>query len=85
MKYDDKWKKIEFEEDKNKHHKKTVLFNSLKGVSFSDLLIIDKWVYYASLIGDKSFEDLKLQITQSKYIDYKMTNQKEFRIKQFQK
>ena len=84
MKYDDKWKKIEFDENKNKHQKKTVLLNSLQGLSISDLMIIDKWIYYASLIGDKSFEDLKLQITKSKYIDYEMTNQKEFRIKQFQ-
>ena len=48
-------------------------------------MIIDKWLYYASIIGDKSFEDLKLEITKSKYIDYKMTNQKESRINQFQK
>ncbi len=85
MKYNDEWKKIELYEDEDKHYKKPVLLSSLQGVSVSDLMIIDKWLYYASIIGDKSFEDLKLEITKSKYIDYKMTNQKESRINQFQK
>ena len=77
-------KKIELYEDKNKHYKKPALLSSLEGVSISDLMIIDKWLYYASIIGDKSFKDLKLEITESKYIDYKMTNQKLSRINQFQ-
>ena len=77
-------KKIELYEDENKHYKKPALLSSLEGVSISDLMIIDKWLYYASIIGDKSFKDLKLEITESKYIDYKMTNQKLSRINQFQ-
>ena len=84
MKYNDEWKKIEFNEDKNNDNNKPVLLDSLQGVSVSDLMIIDNWLNYANIIGDKSFEDLKLQITKSEYIEYKMTNQKEFRIKQFQ-
>ena len=84
MKYQEKWRKIENYEDRNNPYKKSTLLNSLQGLSVSDLMIIDQWLYYASIIGDKSIQDLKLPIVKSDYIDYKMTNQKEFRISEFE-
>ena len=83
MEYDKKWDKIEQQEDLNKPHKKITLSNSLSGLSISDVMIIDKWLYYANIIGDKSFEKLGLNFNRSEYIDYKIKNQKEFRKKQF--
>ena len=83
MEYDKKWNKIEQEEDLNKPHKKITLSNSLSGLSISDVMIIDKWLYYANIIGDKSFKKLGLNFNRSEYIDYKIKNQKEFRKKQF--
>ena len=83
MKYENKWEKLELEGDSNRITKKKKLVSSISGLSVSDVLIINEWLNYANIIEDKSFYDIGLELTHSKYIHKKMSHQTEFRRKQF--
>ncbi len=83
MNYDNNWEKLEINSDLNKNYKKQKLVSSISGLSISDVLIINEWLNYASIIKDKSYDDIGLQFIHSEYIYSKMQNQIEFRKKQF--
>ena len=83
MKYPKKWEKLELNENLSENQKHQKLVSSISGLSISDVLIINQWLNYANLINDKSYNDIDLEFTYSKYINKKMSNQIEFRRKQF--
>ena len=83
MKYPKKWEKLELNENLSENQKHQKLVSSISGLSISDVLIINQWLNYANLINDKSYNDIDLEFTYSKYINKKMSNQTEFRRKQF--
>ena len=83
MKYPKKWEKLELNENLSENQKHQKLVSTISGLSISDVLIINQWLNYANLINDKSYNDIDLEFTYSKYINKKMSNQTEFRRKQF--
>ncbi|MDA9733256.1 tetratricopeptide repeat protein [Candidatus Pelagibacter sp.] len=83
MTYDQDWEKIE-ENLKIKKNFNTIKFNnSITGLSISDVLIIIQWLNYAKIVGDPSIEDVDLNFFNSKFIENKLSNQVEFRKKEF--
>ena len=83
MNYDERWKKIETQSDIKKGFKQKKLVNTIPGFSISDLLIINNWLNYAMLINDSSYKDISLKLLRSEHISQKLSNQIEFRRKQF--
>ena len=83
MNYDERWKKIETQLDIKKGLKPKKLVNTIPGFSISDLLIINNWLIYAMLINDSSYKDISLKLLRSEHISQKLSNQIEFRRKQF--
>ena len=83
MKYPNKWKKLELNEDLKENPKHQKLVSSISGLTISDVLIINQWLNYANLINDRSYNDIGLEFTHSEYINKKMLHQTELRRKQF--
>ena len=83
MNYDERWKEIETESDIKKGLKQKKLVNTIPGFSISDLLIINNWLNYAMFINDSSYKDISLKLLRSEHISQKLSNQIEFRRKQF--
>ena len=83
MNYDERWKKIETQSDIKKGLKQKKLVNTIPGFSISDLLIINNWLIYAMFINDSSYKDISLKLLRSEHISQKLSNQIEFRRKQF--
>ena len=83
MNYENKWKKIEKIEDDKEIFKQKKFADTLSGLSISDFLIINHWLNYAKLIDDLSYKDLSTNFIYSDYVVKKMSNQLEFRSKEF--
>jgi len=83
MNYNEKWKKIEVRADKKKGLIKKKFVDTLTGFSLSDFIIINQWLNYAKLINDMSYKNVNLEFLNSEYIYQAMSNQLEFRRKQF--
>ena len=83
MNYDERWKEIETQSDIKKGLKQKKLVNTIPGFSISDLLIINNWLIYAMLINDSSYKDISLKLLRSEHVSQKLSNQIEFRRKQF--
>ena len=83
MKYPNKWKKLELNEDLRENPKHQKLVSSISGLTISDVLIINQWLNYANLINDRSYNDIGLEFTHSEYINKKMLHQTELRRRQF--
>ena len=83
MKYPNKWKKLELNEDLRENPKHQKFVSSISGLTISDVLIINQWLNYANLINDRSYNDIGLEFTHSEYINKKMLHQTELRRKQF--
>ena len=52
-------------------------------MSISDFLVINQWLNYAKEIGDQSYKESGFETFNSEYISKKMSNQVEFRRKEF--
>jgi hypothetical protein len=83
MNYNEKWKKIEVRADKKKGLIKKKFVDTLTGFSLSDFIIINQWLNYAKLINDMSYKNVNLEFFNSEHIHQEMSNQLEFRRKQF--
>jgi tRNA (Thr-GGU) A37 N-methylase len=83
MNYDERWKRIEVKADKKKVLIKKKFVDTLTGLSLSDFVIINQWLNYAKLINDMSYKNVNLEFLNSEYIYQAMSNQLEFRRKQF--
>ena len=83
MTYDQDWEKIEENLKIKKNFNTIKLNNSIPGLSISDVLIIIQWLNYAKIVGDPSIEDVDLNFFNSKFIENKLSNQVEFRKKEF--
>tara|TARA_B100000767_G_C19460472_1_gene407872 strand:+ start:39 stop:500 length:462 start_codon:yes stop_codon:yes gene_type:complete len=83
MNYENKWEKIEKIEDDKEILKQKKFADTLSGLSISDFLIMNHWLNYAKLIDDLSYKDLSTNFIYSDYVVKKMSNQLEFRSKEF--
>ena len=83
MNYENKWEKIEKIEDDKEILKQKKFVDTLSGLSISDFLIMNHWLNYAKLIDDLSYKDLSTNFIYSNYVVKKMSNQLEFRSKEF--
>ena len=83
MNYENKWEKIEKIEDDKEILKQKKFVDTLSGLSISDFLIMNHWLNYAKLIDDLSYKDLSTNFIYSDYVVKKMSNQLEFRSKEF--
>ena len=83
MNYNEKWKKIEVRADKKKSLIKKKFVDTITGFSLSDFIIINQWLNYAKLINDMSYKNINLEFFNSEHIYQEMSNQLEFRRKQF--
>ncbi|WP_440672499.1 tetratricopeptide repeat protein [Candidatus Pelagibacter sp. HIMB1715] len=82
MQYDPEWELLEKNFDKNKKINKKTL-STLSGLSLSDFLVINNWLNYAKMIDDRSYKKVSEEFIYSNYIFEKLSNQIEFRKKQF--
>ena len=83
MTYNQDWEKIEENLKIKKNFNTIKLNNSITGLSISDVLIIIQWLNYAKIVGDPAIKELDLNFFNSKFIENKLSNQVEFRKKEF--
>ena len=83
MAYNQDWEKIEETLKIKKNFNTIKLNNSIPGLSISDVLIIIQWLNYAKIVGDPTIKDIDVNIFNSKFIENKLSNQVEFRKKEF--
>ena len=83
MTYNQDWEKIEENLKIKKNFNTIKLNNSIPGLSISDVLIIIQWLNYAKIVGDPTIKELDLNFFNSKFIENKLSNQVEFRKKEF--
>ncbi len=83
MAYNQDWEKIEENLKIKKNFNTIKLNNSIPGLSISDVLIIIQWLNYAKIVGDPTIKDIDVNIFNSKFIENKLSNQVEFRKKEF--
>jgi len=83
MAYNQDWEKIEENLKIKKNFNTIKLNNSITGLSISDVLIIIQWLNYAKIVGDPTIKDIDVNIFNSKFIENKLSNQVEFRKKEF--
>ena len=83
MTYNQDWEKIEENLKIKKNFNTIKLNNSITGLSISDVLIIIQWLNYAKIVGDPTIKEVDLNFFNSKFIENKLSNQVEFRKKEF--
>ena len=83
MTYNQDWEKIEENLKIKKNFNTIKLNNSITGLSISDVLIIIQWLNYAKIVGDPTIKEVNLKFFNSKFIENKLSNQVEFRKKEF--
>jgi tetratricopeptide (TPR) repeat protein len=83
MSYESKWKKIEEKFDNQDNLNKRKFYQTIKGFSISDLLIMYHWFNYANFINDLSYKELNIDFPYSEFIYQQISNQIDFRKKEF--
>ena len=82
MQYNDKWNKIEENDDNKALNIKKIYKETIKGFSLSDFLIMKHWLSYAKIINDKSYKDISEDIPNSQLVSGLISDQLDFRKKQ---
>jgi tetratricopeptide (TPR) repeat protein len=83
MKYDNKWKKTEKKVDDQNNIIPKKFYATLPGFSISDLLIMNHWFNYAKFLNDFSYNELNVDFPHSDFIFNQISNQINFRKKEF--
>ena len=87
MKYDENWIEKENIIDSRDPFRmeldKKVWTKSINGINLSDILIINNWINYANTIGDYSYKRIFGKEIKHTLINKILSNQKEFRRKEF--
>ena len=80
MQYDRSWKEKENTID-NKRLKEdtTILKDTIAGLTLNDFLIMRNWMMYARKIGDKNYDKFDCDIQISKYMEWQVSRQIDFR------
>ena len=85
MQYDDKWQSFEKIIDSREPERieidKKIWSTSIKGINLSDVLIINNWISYAQMIGDKSYKQIYDKEINNEFVKNFLKDQLEFRKK----
>ena len=80
MQYVKSWKEKEDVVDKKQlHQDEVVIKDTTTGLSLNDFLIMRNWMMYAKKIGDKNYDKFDCDIQISKYMDWQVSRQLDFR------
>ncbi len=83
MKYNDKWelfeKIIDSREPIRIEADKKIWSKSLEGINLSDILIINNWICYAQITGDKSYKQIYNVEINNNFVAKLLENQLKFR------
>jgi hypothetical protein len=86
MKYDNEWKSfeeiIDLREPKRIDEDKKIFSKSIEGINLSDILIINNWISYAQIIGDKSYKKVYDKKIENVFVNKFLEDQLEFRKKE---
>ena len=86
MEYNEEWKSkekiVDSHEAKNKKGRK-IFRDTLKGLSISDILVMNNWLNYARKIDDYSYKDISEDMFYSEYISKTISEQLEKRKNEF--
>ena len=83
MEYNSKWNKIEEDYDTQNSVVKKILKETDSGLNISDFLTIRNWLSYAQIIEDLSYKEITPEVPNSNLILGLISNQLDFRKKQF--
>ena len=83
FKYDENWKKYEKSVDDEEPSRlkidKKIYSRSLKGLSLSDILVINNWLNYAKIIGDNSYKKVYEKKVNISFLNNILEKQSNFR------
>lgn len=86
VKYDHGWKYKEKKIDDSYYFdENTNLKNSISGLTISDALVMKNWIIYAKKINDLEYKKFNINISNTEYMQKKMSNQVEFRRNEYLK
>tara|TARA_B100000767_G_C19499968_1_gene423889 strand:- start:66 stop:530 length:465 start_codon:yes stop_codon:yes gene_type:complete len=83
MNFNDNWNEIEKKVDNENDLGSKKLADSISGFSISDFMIVNHWLNYAKIINDTSYKKISINITHSKFVSKKMSDQIKLRRKEF--
>ena len=80
MQYEKSWKEKEEIIDKQQlNQDEVVIKDTITGLTLNDFLIMRNWMMYAKKIGDKNYDKFDCDIQISKYMDWQVSRQLDFR------
>ena len=86
MEYEETWKEKENIIDRQRiNENETVIKDTIKGLTLNDFLIMRNWMMYAKKIGDKKYNEFGCEIEVSKYMDWQISRQLDFRKSEYNK
>jgi len=83
MYHEEKWNDVEKKADNDENLNNKKFMNTLSGMSLLDFLIMNHWFNYAKLINDSAYKKVSANFIYSKFLTNKISNQIEFRKKEF--
>ncbi len=86
MEYEKTWKEKENIIDKQQLNKEEIILNdTISGFTLNDFLIMKNWLMYAKKINDINYEKFDCDINISKYMEWELSRQINFRRSEYNK
>ena len=86
MEYEKTWKEKENIIDKQQLNKEEIILNdTISGFTLNDFLIMKNWLMYAKKINDINYEKFDCDINISKYMEWELSRQIDFRRSEYNK
>jgi len=86
MNYEKSWKEKENIIDKQQlKENNTILKDTITGLTLKEFLIMRNWMMYAKKIGDKNYNKFDCDIQISKYMEWQISRQLDFRKSEYNK
>jgi len=86
MEYEKTWKEKENIIDKQQLNKEEIILNdTISGFTLNDFLIMKNWLMYAKKINDINYEKFDCDINISKYMEWELSRQIDFRKSEYNK
>ena len=86
MEYEKTWKEKENIIDKQQLNKEEIILNdTISGFTLNDFLIMKNWMMYAKKINDINYEKFDCDINISKYMEWELSRQINFRRSEYNK
>ena len=86
MNYENSWKEKENIIDKQRTKEDNIILkDTITGLTVNDFLIMRNWMMYAKKIGDKNYDKFDCDIKISKYMEWQVSRQLDFRKSEYSK